>query len=198
MRGINALPPNQKVSTQIQNSLVLEKVLLKLIGCTEIPEIEHLALILFSIFSRQLKGDDPISKDERILMSKANQKLEKIFTMPGIEENVRGLLEGLKMQCDPNTPTKILFKFHERSLKEVKELLRKKFPAKCFNTSCSKTICSKANYCKKCLYATYCSKKCQVAHWKPLHKKECRILHKIGKNLIPLLNEKIQCLKAIS
>jgi hypothetical protein len=52
-----------------------------------------------------------------------------------------------------------------------------KLAARCAN--CDKA--GKSLECSQCFSVTYCSKECQVSHWKCKHKKDCKRLRKQGK-----------------
>jgi len=46
--------------------------------------------------------------------------------------------------------------------------------------NCSKQILEGLKQCSICLVVTYCSKECQVSHWKKQHKKDCKRMEKEG------------------
>jgi hypothetical protein len=46
----------------------------------------------------------------------------------------------------------------------------------CHNPGCSKV--KDLKLCSNCREVRYCSKECQKAHWKPIHKAECCEIHK--------------------
>jgi hypothetical protein len=50
----------------------------------------------------------------------------------------------------------------------------------CYNPSCDRTDTTDARFqtCSKCKSVKYCSRDCQVAHWKERHKSECKNLIK--------------------
>jgi hypothetical protein len=57
----------------------------------------------------------------------------------------------------------------------------------------------KLKYCKKCMIATYCSKKCQKKDWKKIHKNNCMEYNKnVMKKLQVYLERKTDFISKIS
>jgi len=48
-------------------------------------------------------------------------------------------------------------------------------PVKCFNRNCSNLNVASYKRCSRCKLTTYCSRECQIAHWKSEHKKACTL-----------------------
>jgi len=72
----------------------------------------------------------------------------------------------------------LINKIPEAEKKKKKKVLTKT-AHQCFDDNCTKIEQSvgEFKYCGKCRIAIYCSRECQVSHWKSFHKFEC------GKNL---------------
>lgn len=72
-------------------------------------------------------------------------------------------------------------------------------PKNCFNPNCPKEMEEeKAKYCTQCHYASYCCQKCQKKHWKNGgHKKDCKTIFEIGKNLRKIMEFEMERLEEI-
>jgi len=190
------LPITQKVSHRINNSLMLEHTLQKFIERDEQNNSSLAKFLCFPtiIILRVHLVNYSLSEHEKTLMVQAQQKVTELEEQIVEEEPIKRSLNVLKyileLTSSPNIRKKTIRKEIKHVLIQLKEKWRMKNQTKCYNKQCSKSINGKVNFCLKCCYASYCSTKCANADWK-VHKKQCHMLCKIGKNLIPIMNGEI-------
>jgi hypothetical protein len=85
------------------------------------------------------------------------------------DESFESVVMASKFKMGNSAPT-------EHSTPEKMKLLAWGGGKICHNPGCS--VVQDLKKCSVCEVARYCSRKCQLAHWKPIHKAECSKPHK--------------------
>jgi len=181
---LEALPTVPKVSNEISNSPLLENALKKYL------ELENFDIPLAEIITYLFAHKD-VSTEERKLLIRLRRHVN---AMVAPEENKQLFLTVLVFFSTDDKSEKVMKKANKEMREMIRSSHRTDVAAECFGVECAVSMNTKAKYCARCYYASYCSQKCQKAHWK-LHKKHCSMLFKIGKNLKPIMAEMVAMLK---
>ena len=197
------LPQTMKFSKMVVQSKILKNCL-KTFNATKVtePQFEYAVEALSCVLIRYIHCKKfKVPEDYEKHLADAYATIETICdNEPEDDINspiwvCRGALHVLLCREEASDMRKILIP--GTNIKLAASARRKNCQANCFNPKCSKTMKEKAKYCSKCCYVSYCSQKCQKKHFKK-HKKHCKIIFKIGKNLRKIMEFEMERLEEIS
>lgn len=199
------LPQTMKFSKMVVQSKILKNCLKKF-NATKVTEsqFEYAVGALASVLLRYIHCKQfKVPEDHEKHLADAHATIKFICDNEP-EDDIsgpiwvcRGALHVLLYREEAGDMKKLMIRARDMNIKLAASTRRKNCQANCFNPKCSKTMKEKAKYCSKCCYVSYCSQKCQKKHFKT-HKKHCKIIFKIGKNLRKIMEFEMERLEEIS